>query len=222
MNSSDVRILVIDTTDSVAIAEAWAGESKIAAESFGAARHAQALTGKIQSLLARAVWRTADIQAIAVNLGPGSFTGIRVGLATAKALVYVHQFRLIGVDCFDAIAASVALPSFQVLLPGQLGTYHTVTYELEGGVRVRRPLQTLHRDVLVTKVIQTGATFTTKGCARQLANIGLNYQEALPQVGPVALAKWKAGISNDPMLLEPFYVRPSSAEVAWDARPTKT
>ncbi len=71
----------------------------------GMRRSTQTLAPSIQSLLREVGWRPADIQAIGVTIGPGSFTGLRLGAATAKMLSFVTGAAVRGVDTLRVIAA---------------------------------------------------------------------------------------------------------------------
>lgn len=73
--------------------------------SFG--RHAEVLVPLIQSLLERAQVDLGDLTALAVSIGPGSFTGLRIGLATAKGIAYSSNLPLLGVSTLHANAARI-------------------------------------------------------------------------------------------------------------------
>jgi tRNA threonylcarbamoyladenosine biosynthesis protein TsaB len=64
------------------------------------------LVPAIQQLLGRAELTTADLHALAVTLGPGSYTGLRIGLAVAKGLALAHHLPLFGMNTLDLTAAS--------------------------------------------------------------------------------------------------------------------
>lgn len=67
-------------------------------------RHAAGLVSSIRELLRGAGLAVGDLDAIAVGLGPGSFTGLRVGLAAAKMFAYASGVPLIGFDSLEGIA----------------------------------------------------------------------------------------------------------------------
>lgn len=69
-------------------------------------RHAQTLVSEVDALLRRANLSVKQLQVVAVSIGPGSFTGLRVGVVFAKSLAYAVGCRLIAVDTFRAIAAA--------------------------------------------------------------------------------------------------------------------
>lgn len=73
--------------------------------------HAEILTGQIADLLSSCKLKPADINRIAVTKGPGSFTGQRVGLATARVLASTLQIDAVGVDVLDALLLEARLQS---------------------------------------------------------------------------------------------------------------
>ena len=62
----------------------------------------------IQRVLRKAGWKLSDIDGIAVGLGPGSFTSLRVGLATVKGLAFAAQKPLVGIPSLDVLAMGAA------------------------------------------------------------------------------------------------------------------
>ena len=70
-----------------------------------ARRSAQTLAPGIAELLKRAGWRPDDVELVAVASGPGSFTGLRIGVTTAKAFAYAVGCQAVGVNSLWAIAA---------------------------------------------------------------------------------------------------------------------
>ena len=69
--------------------------------------HSRRLLGSIEQLMQQSSLTLADVSGIAVGLGPGSFTGLRIGMATAKGLAHGAGKELIGVSSMDAIASTV-------------------------------------------------------------------------------------------------------------------
>ncbi|HLJ62563.1 MAG TPA: tRNA (adenosine(37)-N6)-threonylcarbamoyltransferase complex dimerization subunit type 1 TsaB, partial [Stellaceae bacterium] len=70
--------------------------------------HAQLLAPMIEAVMKEAGTRFSDLDLIAVTTGPGSFTGVRIGLATARGLALAADCPLVGVTSFAAIAAGIA------------------------------------------------------------------------------------------------------------------
>jgi tRNA threonylcarbamoyladenosine biosynthesis protein TsaB len=99
------RLLIIDTALEEAIV-AISNEGKIIAELSNkeAHSHASFIQVAIEKLLEAQNMVIKDIDAIAVTLGPGSYTGLRVGLATAKGIAYAIQKPIIGLSTLSALA----------------------------------------------------------------------------------------------------------------------
>jgi tRNA threonylcarbamoyladenosine biosynthesis protein TsaB len=100
-----MRVLALDTTTrkgSVALID----DRRIEAERGGDVMrtHAERLPQEILSLLAEHQLSTPDIDLFAVASGPGSFTGLRVGIATVQGLALVHGRRVVGVSALEALA----------------------------------------------------------------------------------------------------------------------
>ncbi len=87
-----MKLLAIDTSTMLASAAVIdadeTGIRVLAAQDSGVSTHSENLLGLVSSVFATAGVALADMEAIAVGAGPGSFTGLRIGLATAKGLAY--------------------------------------------------------------------------------------------------------------------------------------
>lgn len=105
-------VLGLDTaTGDTAVAACPRGErpaeERIGPDQAGRPRHARALLGAIERVVAAAGgWERVD--RIAVGVGPGSFTGVRIGVATARALAQARDLPLVGVVSPAALAAGIA------------------------------------------------------------------------------------------------------------------
>lgn len=106
----DSVLLALETTTDVCGA-ALLQEGRLVAETHlhRPRVHAAQLTPLIQHLLERTERAAADLDAVAVSMGPGSYTGLRIGVSTAKGLARAANAALIGVPSLEALAASVAL-----------------------------------------------------------------------------------------------------------------
>jgi tRNA threonylcarbamoyladenosine biosynthesis protein TsaB len=99
------RVLVLGTSGKVGRAALASGEQVIAEAKLGEERRrASDLALVVDRLFREAAWEPASLTAVVVGLGPGSYTGLRVGLASAKALAYAVGCRFFGVETFAAIA----------------------------------------------------------------------------------------------------------------------
>lgn len=101
--------LALDTStrrQSVAVASGDTVVARVCLEV--ASRHSETLLPAIDLALSAAATRPADLDAVTVTTGPGSFTGLRVGMATAKGLVLGTTVPLIGVSTLRALAEALA------------------------------------------------------------------------------------------------------------------
>jgi tRNA threonylcarbamoyladenosine biosynthesis protein TsaB len=72
-------------------------------------RSAQALAPALDDVLRQAGWKPRDVQLVAVTVGPGSFTGLRIGVTTAKTLAYAVGADIIGVNTLEVIACQTPI-----------------------------------------------------------------------------------------------------------------
>ena len=100
--------LGIDTATELVSVALVDGEKVLAAsESQSDRRHAEDLTPMLQFVVQRAGIAFSEIDAVAVDVGPGLFTGMRVGIAAAQALAQVLSVPLVGVDSLEALVAGI-------------------------------------------------------------------------------------------------------------------
>ncbi|GAC1308856.1 MAG: tRNA (adenosine(37)-N6)-threonylcarbamoyltransferase complex dimerization subunit type 1 TsaB [Mucilaginibacter sp.] len=101
-------ILQIETaTASCSVALANAGKMLAVKEINARNVHAEVITLFIDELIQQANITYNDLDAIAVSCGPGSYTGLRIGVSTAKGLCFVLDKPLIGIDTLEAMAAGI-------------------------------------------------------------------------------------------------------------------
>src|SRR6185295_9745996 len=103
---NQMRILALETSDragSIALLEA----DRVLAERVLASsqRTAQSLAPAAHELIAQLGWQPTDVELVAVASGPGSFTGLRIGITFAKVFAYAVRCQLLGVNTLEAIAA---------------------------------------------------------------------------------------------------------------------
>ena len=102
-----MHVLALETTQRQgSVAALHSGELLVEHQLPPDRRSAQTLAPAIAELLAEVHWQPSDVQLIATPSGPGSFTGLRVGVATAKTLAYALGCELLGVNTLEVIAAA--------------------------------------------------------------------------------------------------------------------
>jgi tRNA threonylcarbamoyladenosine biosynthesis protein TsaB len=103
-----MRILALETTEKIGSVAA-AEDANILAELDlePTQRSAQSFAAAMLAVLKQAGWRPGDVQLAAVSIGPGSFTGLRVGVTAAKVFAYAVGAEVLGVSTLEAIAAGI-------------------------------------------------------------------------------------------------------------------
>lgn len=190
-------------------------------------RHAQTLVAETKSLFDDNGFRLADCEAVAVSIGPGSFTGLRVGVVCAKTLAYATKCRLAAVDTFEIVAAESPddVKSLYVISDAQRGEIFVGQYiaglsnafqrfgpigihDSESWFRSRRP-----GDVISGPDVDRFASMVPPECRTLPPDCRIPTAETTARLG------WKQillGVIADPWKLEPFYLRKSAAEEKWE------
>lgn len=99
-----MNVLVFDTAAETLVVAAARGDSWAAHYVHGGRRHAAQLAPCVAGLSAQLGLKAAEFALIGVGIGPGSFTGVRIGLATAKGMAAAGGARLVGISGLDALA----------------------------------------------------------------------------------------------------------------------
>lgn len=95
--------------------------------------HAEKLIDAIARVLDDAAVTLKNVQAIAISIGPGSFTGLRIGLSTVKGLAFANQIPIVTVNTLDALAFQAIYSTDQIcsLIPAQANEVYTACYLAE-------------------------------------------------------------------------------------------
>ncbi len=138
-------ILALDTSSALgSVALLRDGAVLAETDTGGAMEHAAQLFPSIESLLSQTAVKLADINLYAVGVGPGSFNGIRVGIAAVKGLRLATKIPMVGIPSADALAedAVARCPSgcnqIAVLADARRGEWYLSLYQVEGNNAKRR------------------------------------------------------------------------------------
>ncbi len=133
-----MRILSFDTTNnsvSIALLDCEKIVSQRLFRATGSERQESVtlLLPAVDEMLEEARWKKSDLQLLVVGIGPGSFTGIRIGVVTARTLAQALNLPLVGVSLLDSYAAmllesSPDLAEFAVVLSGGRGHFYFAAY----------------------------------------------------------------------------------------------
>lgn len=184
---------------------------------------AHVLYPRLAELLARHAVAAAQIDCFAAASGPGSFTGVRVGLAAVKGLAEALGRKAVAVSNLQALSCFGARPLRAVALDARRGEIYGAVYDAaarliapETVAPIDRWLASLPEDVREF-VSPDFAPFREALAGSRFAGASL---VAAPQaiaaaVARLALARFEAGEAQDPAALDANYVRRSDAELLW-------
>jgi len=231
-----MKYLTIDTTTKVT-ALALAESGKLVGEGFlhTGKTHSERLIPMLDQLLQAADWKLEELRFIGVVRGPGSFTGIRIGIATAQGLAQILRIPLIGVTSLDTLAWAGRQRSAEtiVILDARKNEWYYARYRWLGDKRelIEGPMA-ITPAVLTEGLSKLPGNFFFVGDAVNSAKkyleemlgdkaiLPLEYQY-LPRGAYAACEVWATHqsdpeglIANDDKvcMIEPFYIRLSEAE----------
>jgi tRNA threonylcarbamoyladenosine biosynthesis protein TsaB len=216
------RILILETSHragKVALAEAGTIVGTRTLDE--ARRHARDLAPAIRDLLAEQAWRARELDAVIVSRGPGSYTGLRVGITTAKALAFTTGCALLAIDTFDAIRlqAPTGHRNIDVIADAQQDKVYVQRFGEHPEPLTIVPLAMWLESALAWHVAVTGPGLETFA-DRLPAELTLVPKEAwLPEAASLltlGLERLRKGERDHPFAVEPLYLRVSSAEEKWD------
>ncbi len=136
-----MKVLGIETSGNVGGVAICEDKHVIIANDFGAGmQHGKELIPAIRTALHEIGWKPGDIDLIAVDVGPGSYTGLRVGVTCAKTMAYALNKPVIDVPIFDIIAENYAIGSIPIcpIIGTKRNHVYACIYKLEGTQRKRQ------------------------------------------------------------------------------------
>ncbi|MCI2425541.1 tRNA (adenosine(37)-N6)-threonylcarbamoyltransferase complex dimerization subunit type 1 TsaB [Candidatus Acetothermia bacterium] len=174
--------------------------------------HAARLPAAIEQLLARREVKITDIEAVCINQGPGSFTGLRIGIAFAQGLCQSLDIPLVGVRGIDSYRARTNAVNLGVLIQDRRDILYVAWFR---GGNQRGELEAMNITEVINRAKQEGEmTFIGSG-----ADLFRQRLETVPGVivvdkrfnspSPVQIVRLAAAMDFKPNLLytiEPFYV----------------
>lgn len=234
-----MKALAIDTSTSMA-GIAVVDEQGILAEYLlkDMKTHSQKLVPMLQEVLKSLKLAPSDIDIYAAVTGPGSFTGLRIGVTTVKALTYALQKPAVGIPSLDALANAVGCPEDTIICPmmdARNNQVYTALYKFHNGILENLTgYMGVHISELVRQLEQkydaARILFTGDGVMlhKDFLKIELNtrctfmpdfmLQQMAASAAQLAIPAAMRGETVDSMELTPFYLRPSQAEREYDKK----
>jgi tRNA threonylcarbamoyladenosine biosynthesis protein TsaB len=182
--------------------------------------HSERLMAAVDRVLGDARWAPRDLEGLAVSIGPGSFTGLRIGVSTVKGLALALGLPIAAVPTLDAMAAAVPWPALPVcpVLQARRGEIYTSLYRHDGdGLRreweylALPPEELAARLTAPTLLVGDGAAGIESPHARRLPA-----PRRVPSPACVAVLgreRLRLGETVGAAELVPLYLRPSQAEL---------
>lgn len=196
-------------------------------------RHAETLTPAIEFLCRQTRVELRDIGAVAVDVGPGMFTGLRVGIAAGKALAHARRLPMVGVPSLDLLAFQCRFSSRRIvgaIDAGRGEIFHASYRQSPGGIqRVTEPqVGTAEELAAQLQAYDDEALLVGDGALRyreafegvrrlELGDSGV----AHPSAGSLVQLAHAKALREDfvtPTELTPLYLRKPDAEIGWTTR----
>jgi tRNA threonylcarbamoyladenosine biosynthesis protein TsaB len=225
-------ILAVETsgpTAGIALLEGDDARAAVSTASTETRRHARSLVNDVDSALRHLQRKPRNVDLVAVSIGPGSFTGLRVGVVFAKTWCYATRAKLVAVDTLLAAAANSpdGVDRVFALADAQRGELFVGEYRRIGGAAFER--------VGDIGIVNAGEFAAARAAGDFVTGPGLDRyadlfadrcavaetsqrQPTAATVGRLGRSMAERGDFADFWTLEPFYVRKSAAEEKWDAR----
>jgi tRNA threonylcarbamoyladenosine biosynthesis protein TsaB len=188
--------------------------------------HMTLLPGLIERVLARAGLGIGDVEGLAISIGPGSFTGLRIGLGLTKGLAFAGGLPLATVPTLEALAAVAGAEPGQCVcaaLDARKREVYAALFDVDadGTPQRRSPDMALSPDALAAE-LPAGAVLVGDAAAAYPDVLGpglivRSFATHHPRGGTVArlgARRLAAGEAVDVGAVEPVYVRPAEAELA--------
>jgi len=189
--------------------------------------HSRRLLVAVASLMAETHIGWKEIDAVAVSSGPGSFTGLRIGMSTAKGLVMAAGAALVPIPTLDGLACQFSFADRLIcpVIDARKKEVYAAFFRcsVKGVVRRQSDYMALAPEDLA-EMIKEETIFVGDGivpCREMIDKLGglalvpppaLHFPRAAA-IGMLAVAKWQHGEVFEPDAAVPLYVRPSDAEI---------
>lgn len=198
----------------------------------GEANHAVELLPTIERLTARQGWPADSIDQFCVSVGPGSFTGLRIGITVARTLAMAVGAKVVAVPTVDVLACNaLGLPDppehLAVVLDAKRKQVYAAVFRLDGGryrkvgdACVMAPAELLARTARPLALLGEGVAYHRLALTAPEVSV-LDEELSRPRAEVVLRLGWELACSGqfaDPKSLVPIYLRRPEAEDLWNAR----
>ena len=223
-----MKILALDTaTDSCSVAATDDGSVAAELTIRKNQTHSRHLMELVDSVLQIAGYGAADLDGLAVSIGPGSFTGLRIGISTIKGLALALDKPIVGVSTLEALARQCSQTPFLIcpMLDARKGEVYTATYRFDADELVQQTKARAMRPEALTGDIKSPCLFIGTGArlyrqsiaaaAGSLAYFVSGGQNTIraSSVAFLSMPRFEARDTDEIADLIPHYIRKSDAEL---------
>ena len=228
--ASEAKVLLLETSGSSGIVALGFGSTIVAHRVLEIAkRHVSDMAPAIAEMLKECGWEAKNLDAIATGIGPGSYTGLRIGLMSARTLAMMTGARLLGISTFEILAQhclEVGHAKIEIIADAQQDKIYAQRFENNNSQLVSES---------ELKIVIASEWIANRDISFAIAGPGVTKVQPLTQAKEgmiveqsgninkesflaLALKKLFSHHSDDPLSLQPLYLRRSSAEEQWDKR----
>jgi tRNA threonylcarbamoyladenosine biosynthesis protein TsaB len=230
-SSSEMKVLGIDTSTSCG-AVGLIDDGEVISEYLLnlPVTHSERLLGAIEFVLREARCPIEQIDGWAVALGPGSFTGLRIGVSTVKGLAFATGRPVAGVSILDVLASQITPTPYLIcpILDARKKELYTAFYRYEEGHSLKRQsnYQAIRPENLVKKITELtiflgdGAKTYRDYLSNSLSSLAIFPPAPLhvsrgSMVAKLGFELLQKGEYLNLSTFSPLYIRPSEAELKW-------
>jgi len=134
MTAPGLAILAVETSTPVCSVALLVGEDLMIAEEIRANRHSESLLPMIESLLQQAGLSLQQLDALAVGQGPGSFTGIRIGIAAVQGLAFATGIPVVPVSSLASLAVAAGAAQVLAAIDARMQQVYWGSYRVDQSV----------------------------------------------------------------------------------------
>ena len=228
--ASEAKVLLLETSGSSGVVALGFGTTIVAHRVLEIAkRHVSDMAPAIAEMLKECGWEAKNLDAIATGIGPGSYTGLRIGLMSARTLAMMTGSRLLGISTFEILAQhclEAGHAKVEIIADAQQDKIYAQRFENNNSHLI---------SASELKIVSAAEWIANRDISFAIAGPGVTkVQPLIPakegmvveQSGNInkesflalALKKLFSHHSDDPLSLQPLYLRRSSAEEQWDKR----
>ncbi len=182
--------------------------------------HAEKLTVFAQEIMQEANYTFADLQAVAVSEGPGSYTGLRIGAATAKGLCFGSKMELVAIGTLEAMCYHAALPNIEnawkcPMIDARRMEVYTALFDENNQEQVATKAEIIDENSFAELLNERPVIFFGDGADKCEETLGKHpnahfVREVFPTAttfAELAAFKFAAAMFEDVAYFEPFYLK---------------